>query len=232
MTDNFGIIRNYLDVIGKLPLDNRKGNNDKHYVVEILKRGKDNPSEPAANRHIKEYYIACLSDLTKFEDEIKAICDVTNSRAYISVNWKSFTQITLDTIAEYARRIKVHDYKKPYSIWSKCSGKFVAAKDSKWVIDLDRQSWMTDELFQEYTKRVKDQIPSSVFIMEVPTRTGLHYVTLGFNRLIFETEFHEKVCYGELEHLKIDIPKPKELIHPNHITLLYENLNNDGKDGN
>lgn len=92
---------------------------------------------PAANYHFKNYYIYSLKDLEKYEEEIKNICELLRLRAYCSVNYKLMSQVALDTMAESARRIAAHDYKKFYNIFESCSGKYTPSGNNFWVIDID-----------------------------------------------------------------------------------------------
>ena len=91
MTDNFKLIRQYL-IDNGIPQHN-ESNLLKHYVVEIMSRGKDNPDITAANRHFKNYYFPCIDKFDRYEPEIKKVCDALRMRAYISVNYKMYDQI-------------------------------------------------------------------------------------------------------------------------------------------
>ena len=54
MTDNFKTYRDYIDEQFKSSI---LPENDTYFVVELMRRGKDNPDMPAANYHFKNYYI-------------------------------------------------------------------------------------------------------------------------------------------------------------------------------
>ena len=43
MTDNFNRYREFINLCGGLPDTNEKGTLDKYYVIELMRRGKDNP---------------------------------------------------------------------------------------------------------------------------------------------------------------------------------------------
>lgn len=245
MTDNFENIRNYLKEVGKLPETNLKGTNDKYYVIELVRRGKDNPDLPAANVHFKNYYVTCLGDFDRYKDDLKNICTSQNLRAYISVNYKSFKQVMLNTLAEYAKRVAAGDYKKPYAIYESCSGKFVDSGDGKWVIDIDREPWMSGDEFKRYLDLCREAINScrsehkvngSNIIWENPSRSGYHFVTVGFKKNHTATDPEDDWIVQSMEvrrrvieeHGKSELfsEGPLQMIHENHITLLYENLSN------
>ena len=201
MTDNFKLIRQYL-IDNGIPQHN-ESSLLKHYVVEIMSRGKDNPDMPSANRHFKNYYFPCIDKFDQYEPEIKKVCDVLRMRAYISVNYKMYDQILMDTAAESSARAAAHNYGKPYSVYEHCSGKYVNRKDKKFVVDIDEEQMI---FFDNIYDELKDKV-----VLVVPTRTGMHLVTTPFNTLVFENKCIDRFGF------KPDIKK-------NHLTLLYENL--------
>jgi len=201
MTDNFKLIRQYL-IDNGIPQHNESGLL-KHYVVEIMSRGKDNPDMPAANRHFKNYYFPCIDKFDQYESEIKKVCDALRMRAYVSVNYKMYDQVLMDTAAEAATRAAAHNYGKPYSVYEHCSGKYVNRKDKKFVVDIDEEQMI---FFHSIYDELKDKV-----VIVVPTRTGMHLVTTPFNTLAFENKCINRFGFTP------DIKK-------NHLTLLYENL--------
>lgn len=208
MTDNFNAYKQFITEkwsYSDLP------EGDSYFVVELIRRGKDNPDMPAANYHFKNYYIRKPEDLDKYEQEIKSLCEMLHLRAYASVNIKSFKQVSLDTMAELARRIANNDYKKNYAVFESCSGSYCHSGDKQWVVDLD-----DCKLHYEYPETVKELInlckPGGDKIMtEFPTKSGVHIITLPFDRQQFM-----ELC-EEYDVKDADIKK-------NHLTLLYENL--------
>ena len=201
MTDNFNLIRQYL-IDNGIPQHN-ESSLLKHYVVEIVSRGKDNPDMPAANRHFKNYYFPCIDKFDRYEPEIKKVCDALRMRAYVSVNYKMYDQVLMDTAAESAARAAAHNYGKPYSVYEHCSGKYVNRKDKKFDVDIDEEQMI---FFDNIYDELKDKV-----VIVVPTRTGMHLVTTPFNTLAFENKCINRLGFAP------DIKK-------NPLTLLYENL--------
>lgn len=208
MTDNFNAYKQFITEkwsYSDLP------EGDSHFAVELIRRGKDNPDLPAANYHFKNYYIRKPEDLDKYEQEIKSLCEMLHLRAYASVNIKSFKQVSLDAMAELARRIAKNDYRKNYAVFESCSGQYCHSKDKQWVIDLD-----DCKLHDEYPETVKELINyckpnGDKIVTEFPTKSGVHIITLPFDRQQFM-----ELC-EEYDVKDVDIKK-------NHLTLLYENL--------
>ena len=208
MTDNFNAYKQFITEkwsYSDLP------EGDSYFAVELIRRGKDNPDLPAANYHFKNYYIRKPKDLDKYEQEIKSLCEMLHLRAYASVNIKSFKQVSLNTMAELARRIAKNDYRKNYAVFESCSGQYCHSKDKQWVIDLD-----DCKLHDEYPETIKELINyckpgGDKIVTEFPTKSGVHIITLPFDR-----EQFAELC-EEYDVKDVDIKK-------NHLTLLYENL--------
>lgn len=208
MTDNFNAYKQFITEkwsYSDLP------EGDSYFVVELIRRGKDNPDLPAANCHFKNYYIRKPEDLDKYEQEIKSLCEMLHLRAYASVNIKSFKQVSLNTMAELARRIAKNDYRKNYAVFESCSGQYCHSKDKQWVIDLD-----DCKLHDEYPEEIKELINyckpgGDKIVTEFPTKSGVHIITLPFDR-----EQFAELC-EEYDVKDADIKK-------NHLTFLYENL--------
>lgn len=212
MVDNFDKYKEFIDLFGGLPNTNEKGNLDKYYVVELIRRGKDNPDIPASNYHFKNYYIYSWKDLYKYKNEIKSICTLLHLRAYGSVNYKLMSQVSLDALAESSRRIALHDYKKFYSIFESCSGKFVQKGNHLWIVDVDNIKDGT-EMLEEFINKMESGYETNI-VYKMPTKSGIHLITHPFNIQQFNQEWNydlEKL-YG-----KVDIKK-------NRLTLLYENM--------
>lgn len=214
MTDNFELYRKLITLCGGLPEDNEKGNLDKFYVIELIRRGKDNPDMPAANYHFKNYHIFSMNDLRRYEQEIKDICTLLHCRAYASVNYKLMSQIALDTIAEETRRIAVHDYKQFDHIFESCCGKYKAKDNNLWVVDTDNIT--NGQYFTRLVRYINDIRSKNKqnVMMSFPTKTGFHLICHPFDFNQFMGTF--RICLGS----NATIPEVKK----NHLTLLYENL--------
>lgn len=215
MIDNFKNYKKFIVLNGGLPEINEKGNLDKYYVIELIRRGKDNPDMPAANYHFKNYYIYSWHDLAKYEEEIKNICTLLRLRAYASVNYKLMSQVSLDTMAESARRIAAHDFKKFYNIFESCSGKFVDKRNNVWIIDIDEDFpiELKSNLYQ-YINKMESKYDNKI-IFTMPTKHGEHIICHPFNKKQFVDDF--KSYMGDET---LNVPD----IKMNHLTLLYENL--------
>ena len=210
MTDNFNIYKQFITekwAYSKLPRE------DSYFVIELIRRGKDNPDMPAANYHFKNYYIRKPEDLDKYKLEIKILCNTLHLRAYASINIKSFKQVSLNTIAELTRRIANNDYRKNYAVFESCSGKYCHPEDKQFVVDLD-DCKVGDEyvyVIEDYIRNCKP-VGVDKIITRIPTRSGVHLITKPFDSKQF-IDRCKYLRFGETPCIK-----------KNHLTLLYENL--------
>lgn len=215
MTNNFSLYKEYItpgfdnDVFPE---------NDTYYVVELIRRGKDHPSLPAANLHFKNYYIRTPEHLDRYKDEIIQLCDMFKMRAYASVNYKSFYHVSLAAMHELTKRIYNNDFRKNYNIFESCSGSYNHPKNKCWVVDLDDCELNDDTVKYciDVINKVKPNDTQKV-ITQFPTKSGVHLITTPFDRKEFETIYKSQNFEEEFYHNLPDIKK-------NHLTLLYENL--------
>ena len=190
MIDNFELIKPLLEF----------PNDDIYYHLQILRRGKDHPELPTANRVIKPYFICSLESLDYVEDEIKKLCEFFGARAYINLAPKSIKKTTMLQLKYLAQRVYEGDFKKIWKSWNTCAGE-IKGEEPRWVVDIDGT----------YLKAIPilnfiDNIEPSVgqkFITKIPTKSGYHLITKPFNL----QQFKER--YSNID------------VHKNNPTLLY-----------
>ena len=193
MIDNFELIKPLL----KFPSD------DIYYHLQILRRGKDHPELPAANRVIKSYFICSLEGLDYVADEVKKLCEFFEARAYINLAPKSIKRTTLLQIKYLAQRAYEGDFKKIWKSWNTCAGE-IKGEESRWVVDIDNPLekmiywWDIKKYINEECEPIGDKT-----IAIIPTKNGNHLITKPFNL----QQFKEK--YPDID------------VHKNNPTLLY-----------
>lgn len=191
MIDNFELIKPLLNF----------SNDDIYYHLQILKRGKDHPELPAANRVIKAYFICSLESLDYVEDEIKKLCEFSGARAYINLAPKSIKKTTMLQLKYLAQRAYEGDFKKIWKSWNTCAGE-IKGEESRWVVDIDNSNikwnYVMDDIdtLEPYSMNTK-------YITNIPTKSGWHIITTPFNL----QQFKEK--YPDID------------VHKNNPTLLY-----------
>lgn len=193
MIDNFELIKPLL----KFP------NDDIYYHLQILRRGKDHPELPAANRVIKSYFICSLESLDYVEQEIKDLCKFFGARAYINLAPKSIKKTTMLQLKYLAQRAYEGDFKKIWKSWNTCAGE-IKGEEPRWVVDIDNPLekmiywWDIKKYINEECEPIGDKT-----IAIIPTKNGNHLITKPFNL----QQFKEK--YSDID------------VHKNNPTLLY-----------
>lgn len=176
LRDNFTIIDGLLRRIGYVP--------GEYFSVQIIRRGKDHPELPSANRTFCSYYIEEPGDLEKFKEEIIQLTEIFGCRAYIYLCRRNYQKTMLATIQEMSRRLLESDCKKPWKIFDSASTS-VKSSIKLWVIDLDEPEHL--EQVDKIKSTIEATEPYSPVFAQIPTRTGIHLITHPFNIL----KFHE-----------------------------------------
>ena len=202
IVDNFKVFKNIINTL----------NEDEFYFVQILIRGKDGHTEPGVNgsnknRLIKFYTIKSAEHLEKVENEIKAICNAVNGRAYIHPTKRSFNavgkeclRITTDTfLSENVVGLK--------GAYSTACGKSYITSDKKFVIDLDDENVSQEKIKEivDYITNECEPLSHNKLCYHVNTAHGVHLITTPFNTAKFSQRF------------------PSIDVHKNNPTLLYFN---------
>lgn len=212
MTNNFQAISDFLtEQFSSLYGDDSSVKDDIFYNVALIGRKKDNT---LVDGKVKSYTINDISDLDKYKQEIITICDALKVRAYISVNYKSHKQVTLDAMVEYANDIAQDCLNNSRGIYDSVVAKFVDHKKQLWIIDVDKDDSFgksVDELTDLYIKTIESCKPYKKIVAVIPTKSGKHIITHPFD----SSDFYLKI--GDLVKLG------SNLIKKNDMTLLYEN---------
>lgn len=194
MIDNFDIIHGLLEFKDE----------DTFYDLQIIRRGKDHPDLPSANRTIKSYYICKLESLPAIKEEVIKLCELFGARAYINLAPKSLRKVTLLQMQCLAKRLYDDDIKKVWKTWGSCAGT-VKSDNPAWVVDLDDCNvHEKPQILCEVKDYINSLEPHGDKIKAViPTKSGLHLITSPFRLDMFKERFQN-----------IDV-------HKNNPTVLY-----------
>lgn len=191
MIDNFELIKPLLTF----------PNDDTYYHLQILRRGKDHPELPAANRMIKAYFICSLEGLDYVEDEVKKLCEFFGARAYINLSPKSIKKTTMLQLKYLAERAYIGDFKKIWKSWNTCAGE-IKGEEPRWVVDVDSNDIKWNHVMDDIDT-LEPYGMDTKYITNIPTKSGWHIITTPFNL----QQFKEK--YPDID------------VHKNNPTLLY-----------
>ena len=162
MIDNFKLIKSFLEF----------PNDDIYYHLQILRRGKDHPELPAANRVIKSYFICSLESLGYVEEEIKKLCEFFGARAYINLAPKSIKKTTMLQIKYLSQRAYEGDFKKIWKSWNTCAGE-IKGEESRWVVDVDSLSSVLVRDIINCIHHIQPENYDKVKAV-IPTKNGFH----------------------------------------------------------
>ena len=190
MIDNFEIIK---------PLFYFNEGNDMFFHCQILRRGKDHPDLPAANKLIQSWLVRSREQLDKLKDEIVFLCEHYKARAYINVAGKDFDRLNALILKKLAENNYTGNVINPWHIYNSACGELTSRRKC-WVVDVDSK----DKDLSEFIKLEIDRIwvnthpndwgrlrESAWLISEIPTLNGVHYISRPFNLQEFSMRFSE-----------------------------------------
>lgn len=163
-----------------LPFINPKSEDD-FYFLQILKRKKENPEIGSNSIVIRNYYIKSKEHLLKIYPEVKEICRVTNSRAMIQLNKRSFENVAYKTLENIAFCFMNKDFINISNQYDRAIGQTNADKEKKWIVDVDKpfnQQWHALLTFfinnLQPTGKEKE-------LGVIPSKSGYHLISSPFN---------------------------------------------------
>lgn len=206
---------------------------DTFYQLQIIRRGKDHPNMPSANRTIHSYFIDHEGKLMKLKDEIVKLCELFGARAYINLNPRSYRKCTIQVISDMAHRVNEGDFKKIYKVWNTVCGYLKPDRETaKWIVDIDFPLMQkTDEVIidelckiwaEMFNRKNKNQQISSEDIKfakniknfiyaKIPTKGGYHLITRPFDIQKFNEIFENKIDVHKNNPTILYIPEIKKI---------------------
>lgn len=199
MIDNFELIK---------PFFYFNEANDMFLHCQVIRRGKDHPDLPAANRTIMQYFVTSREHLEKLRPEIIHLCEYFGARAYINLAPRDNNAVTKLAHFKMAERIYNGDFKKPWKIFSSAVGE-CKSRAPRWIVDIDEDMFSNKEQIKDWIYQIgldfgKHKVDiQTIILAEIPTKSGVHLITIPFNL----QKFKEK--YSNID------------VHKNNPTILY-----------
>ena len=204
--DNFELIKNLFYF--------NEGNN-MFFHCQILRRGKDHPELPAANKLIQSWLVRSRDQLDKLKDEIIFLCERHGARAYINVAGKDFDRLNALILKKLAENNYTGNVINPWHIYNSACGELTSRRKC-WVVDVDsKHPDDSFEVLEELDDIWLETHPESKALLDdcrrdrvylyatIPTLNGYHFITQPFNLQKFREKF------------------PKVDVHKNNPTVLY-----------
>lgn len=193
MIDNFDLIKKQFYFSEK---------NEIFFHLQVIRRGKDHPDLPSANRTIQTYYVQSKEHLEKIKDEVINLCEMYKARAYINITPKSFEDLGKLALFKLSERVYNGDYKKIYKIFNSAAGE-LKGYSTRFLIDIDNKDGKYRVL--DWLDVYFDTFPEcrTYLYANLPTKNGTHLITKPFDILEFKKTF------------------PNIDVHKNNPTILY-----------
>lgn len=199
MIDNFDIIKSLIDVADDDGI---------FFHLQVIRRGKDHPNMPAANKTIQTWLVHGTEHLDKLRNEIIFLCEHYQARAYINVAPKRMADLNTFLLWKLAENINNHNVVNPFKTLNSAIG-LLQGVEKRWVVDIDDNyeplicnvESMIEQLWSK--AHSEDSRTKNCVIAYVPTQSGVHLITRPFNLKEF------KECYPDVD------------VHKNNPTILY-----------
>ncbi len=187
--DNFDTI--------KLRLMNFEEKDNLFMHVQVLRRGKDHPDLPAANKLIKSWLVRSQEHLDSIREEVVFLCDHYKARAYISCAPKSIAKLNTLIMRKMADNLHTGNIINPWHVFNSACGELQGV-EKRWVLDVDTKDidkwnaiehcietlWLKANL-QDWGKRRFE----TWWLTAVSTPSGVHYIVRPFNLQEFKKKF-------------------------------------------
>jgi hypothetical protein len=177
------MIDNYQQIKRLLKFDDP----DKFYFLQILKRRKDNPELARDMKLIDNRFYYSMQAFEEDENDIKDLCTITNSRAYLRLNRRSSSQVALKCLARTADLISSQNFKDVKRCYLSVCGEFQSEENKTWIVDLDG-----DPDVERIIKVINDlEPPIHKTQALIPTKNGKHLISKPFRKDEFRKMFPE-----------------------------------------
>ena len=180
------------------------------YMIQILKRRKENPTMTTGTKVIHVYYLYSKDDLEKLSTKIIEDCKSHNARAYINLNRLDAQNIALRTMGLMVDYMAKGDFHACKNAYSTACGNFTSEKVKRWVVDLDPEHRPFRTKIIELVKELTVEIGHNVIAI-LPTKNGCHVISEPFNLDKFNKQ----------AKLILEDEKLIPAIHKNSPTILY-----------
>jgi hypothetical protein len=168
-------------------------NKDVFYFLQILRRKKENENNRSNSLVISQYCITSMDYLNYIFPIVTAICDSTNSRAYVHLNARSLRSAAYDTNIKIGNQLKNKDYRSVKSAYKSVCGSLGAkpGTDKWWFVDIDtKMPEIVDKIYRE----VKElSIDKNITPFLIPTPNGYHLICGKFDTRVLTNISREDV---------------------------------------
>lgn len=147
--------------------------------LQILRRGKDHPNLPAANKLIKSYLVRDAAHLENIMPDVIFLCEHYKARAYISAEIKSMAKLNTLILLKLAQNQHLGHLVNPWHVFNSACGE-LRGIEKRWVVDVDSKESVFLDAVRETIGKCKSRVEDKI-IATIPTLNGYHLITHPFN---------------------------------------------------
>lgn len=175
MVDNFELVKKFMIT-----------EPDVFYHTTVIRRGKDHPDLPAANKTINTWLVRGPMALDRLRPDIELLCKAYGARAYINIAPKSLDKLNKLIALHINQNLYNGNVVNPMKVLDHCVGELMS-QDKKWIVDVDNLDHKAriEQHITDIWSRIHFRIDPWK-IAEIPTKTGVHLITHPFNLEAFQ----------------------------------------------
>ena len=169
------------------------------YMLYVFKRKKDQPEGERDNhqsvRTIKTYCVESIEYLEKRYDEIKQLCEMFKSRAYIHVQKQNHKDVSLEMMMSLAERIRNGQHIQK-GLFDSVVGQ-IKTHEKRWIVDVDTKDEIDVHRAAHIINGIRPEGPKIEAV--IPTKNGYHFITKRFD----VREFDKRICeFGQVPDIQ------------------------------
>ena len=174
--DNSTLIRSFL----------RFDSDDQFYIVQVMRRKKDNPDAFKSIHIIKEFYIKSIEQYDRVLPDMIKYAEMFNARVTIRLNRRSFKKTAHKMLKEIADKMESGQYESLKNAFSSSAGKFHDEPNKTWILDFDKEDNEAGILMADILDHINnycqpDMNGNSKLVAYIPSATGSHLIVTPFN---------------------------------------------------
>lgn len=188
--DNFDIVKTLM------PLQE----SDRQFMhLQILRRGKDHPELPAANKLMKSWLVRSGEHLDSLKEEVMFLCEHYTARAYISCAPKSIAKLNTLILLKLADNLHTGNVVNPWHVFNSACGELPGV-EKRWVVYVDSINPFDLTLIENeiniawvkaHPQDAGKREGETWRICRVPTLNGHHLIVRPFDLRMFHEVFPE-----------------------------------------
>lgn len=165
--------------------------------LQILRRGKDHPDLPAANKLIRSWLVRSAEHLASLKDEVVFLCEHYKARAYISCDPKRIAKLNTLILRKLADNLHTGNIINPWHVFNSAYGELQGV-EKRWVVDVDTKDSETVAdicgtigmlWVKAHPEDAGRAYAASWLVSQIPTLNGVHLLVRPFDLQEFKKRF-------------------------------------------